>query len=733
MLSKSINYKAPKVMNNIKALFYKSLQKNLASKHSSSGSESDGEHHHDSHHHNEKRNFYEDRKMKEAMKLMDNVKSEVFDPLTILEKLREPIKSKVKTENKKVNMKSIIDIEKEYIDFLASAFESATLKKYPEYKTSLDEFKHLIPNYEQLNAYEREVKILDTYMHWSIGKLRDKSNTVQNGYDKASKAKAEFFNKITNVEESDSHIMKNLKKKLKKIIEAEAKYEQFKYDYSKELESKALERIVEKKKVSYSEIDVSNNKALSDLKSSLNPYYSIVSPTPHDHIDISNWKSNTNQLNAEKHKYLSLYDIILDQSLNRIRPENSEDDVFKYVKDSYKPSKEYYDAFAENTVFDYVCKMDGEFYIKAKDEIDSFFKNRTIEEDDPHRPTDRHWKDEYKYPHVADRLGWHELMEHPFDKNPFLERIDSIPLYQWMPFTQTPSINPDVDLDLELGEVLYEDKWAFEWALLMKLLLLVAPIGIAIFLIQAYENNSVPSSKLRSRYTFTAIFPGMMHENYIESNKIEKLVYWGSDMWYWQHWVRKFLFYPTALAIGAYIAGYLKFIGSSTVIKAYFNRSKDILFVWRPGILLGKKLYTYELHHLEKPLSSIVGNWNTFSYVNGNKNGYSSLYDTRTTDMFFFKEDSRYWNADVRKHFDDNTNTYWKGLRSKDVDNGIFFNNSLFETAAEQEESRVVELELKEAIKKHGPIQKMDYENNYEYQLKKRLYENKNSLLSFSH
>lgn len=721
-------------MTLIKNMLFKRLQKNFSQKHSSSGSESDADHHHD-HHHTEKRNFYEDRKMKEPLKTLDNIKEDQFDPLKILNKLREPIKSTKKSENHKQNhVKSINDIEKDYVNFLASAFESATLKKYPDYKTNIHEFKHLIPEYDSLNPYEREVKVLDTYMHWSIGKIRDNTDTSSiyksgEGYEK-SKAKAEFFSKVTHIEENDSHILKNLKNKLKKIIEADVKYEKFKYDYSKELESKALERLVEKKKVAYSELTVSNNKVLSDLKSPLNPYFKTVSPTPHDHIDITHWKSNTNQLNAEKHKYLAMYDIILDQSLSRIRPENSNDDVFKYVKEEYKPSKEYYDAFADNTVFDYVCKNDSEFYIKAREEIDNFFKKD--EEEDPHRPSDRHWKDEYKYPHVADRLGWYQLMENPIDKNPFLERIDSVPLYQWMPFTQTPSLNPDVDLDLELGEVLYEDKWAYEWALLMKLLLLVAPIGLFIYLIQAYENNSVPSHNLRSRYTFSAIFPGMMHENYIETDKVQKLVYWGSDMWSWQHWVRKILVYPTVLAFGVYVGGYLKFIGSTTVIKAYFNRSKDILFVWRPGIL-GKRLYTYELHHLEKPLSSIVGNWKSFGYVNGNQNGYSSIYDTRTTEIFFFKEDGRYWNADVKKHFDDNTNTYWKGLRSKDVDKGVFINNSLFESASEQENNRIVDEELKEAIKKHGPVQKMDYEHSYEYQLKKRLYENKSGLLSLAH
>lgn len=729
MLSKSL-LKGKALTYSIKGLNVPSI-KNFSSSHSASGSDSD-DHHHD-HGHHEERSFYDDKKMSLPMNTLDHVKSEVFDPLALLQKLREPIKAKKPSNiiNRGEFAKTVTQIENEYAEFLASAFENVVSKKYPEYKAHVNEFKHLIPNYDSLNPYEREVKTLDAYMHWTVNQLRQKSfeaeNVTQTEKLDQAKARAEFFNKVTLIEEGDSHIMKNLKKKLQKVIDSEVKYQQFKFDYKKELESKALERIVDEKKLAYSKLDDSNNKVLNDLKSSLNPNYHTVSITPHDHIDIANWHKNPQQLENEKHKYLAMYDLVIDQHLRRVRPDQMEDDILKYVKPNHKPLEVFYDKYADNTVFDYICRNDGEFFIKYRQEIEKMFDKKEVE--DPNRPCDRHWKDEYKFPHVADRLGWAELGEYPFDKNPFFERINSVPLFQWQPFTQTPSLNPDVNLDLEEGEVLYEDKWAFEWSLFWKLMALVGPIMMYILMIQVYENNTFPSHRLKARWTFSGMFPGLNHQNYIESKKVENLVYWGKDLWYWQHWVKKMLIYPAFIVVGINHAILLKFMGNWVVLKATFNRSKDLLFITKPHFF-GKEMVATELHHLEKPLSSVVHTWKYYSYINGNKDGYHPIIDTRTTQLYFFKEHPNYWNADLRQYFDNNTSSYWKGLRSREVNKGIFFNNSLHANAEELEWERELSGELKEAIKKHGPIQKTDYEHNFTYQLKKRLNESRMSLVN---
>lgn len=736
MLTKSLLKNKAKAIENLKNFISKAQIKGFSSGHSASGSDTDGHDHHDDHHF-ESKSFYEDKKMTEPLRTIDNVKPERFDVLSMLEKLREPIKIKKSSYRslKQEDSKTEVETQNDYANFLANAFENATLKKYPEYKKHLNEFKHLIPNFDKLNPYEKEVKTLDAYMHWTVNMLRQKSHDAQimagNTKLEQCKARAEFFSKITKIEEGDSHILKGLKKKLDKVVKSDLKYEQFKHDYNKELETKAINKIIEEKKLAYSSIQIVKANELSDLKSSQNPNYHPIGITPHDHIEIGNWIKNPNKIENEKDKYLALYDIIIDEHLKRVRPDGVEDDTLKYVKTEHKPLEKFYDKYTDNNVFDYVCKLDSEFYVKYKEEINKIIEDKEVTED-PNRPTDRHWNDEHKFPHVADRLGWEELEEGPLDKNMFIERLASVPIYQWQPFVQTPSLNPDINLDLEEGETLYEDKWAYEWALFWKIMILVVPVMMFILLIQVYENNAFPSHRIKSRWSINAMFPGSLHENYVENKKVEKLIYWGSDMWYWQHWVRKFLFYPTAILVVLFKGTIFRYVGSHNVLKASFNRSKDLLFVWRPGII-GKEMRVFELHHLEKPLTSIVGSWKHNGFINGNKHSYHPIIDTRTTEMFYFKENPNYWNSDLKAYFDENTSTYWNGLRSRDVNKGIFFDNSLGYTAKEQEEHRVIDEEIKAAVEKYGPLQKTDYEHDFKFQLNKRLNEGRFNLLSVAH
>ncbi len=58
--------------------------------------------------------------------------------------------------------------EDQYIKFLAENFERITLQKYPEYKNNLDKFISRIPDYDKMNAYQKEVFTLDAYLHWKL-------------------------------------------------------------------------------------------------------------------------------------------------------------------------------------------------------------------------------------------------------------------------------------------------------------------------------------------------------------------------------------------------------------------------------------------------------------------------------------------------------------------------------------------------------------------------------------
>ena len=101
---------------------------------------------------------------------------------SILESLKEPlIKKEAKVDISTLNM---FNSEKEYIEFLSSNFQKHAIKKYPEYKTHLNEFKHRILNYDKLNDYQREVMTLEAYMIWKLEKLREETVTAFEAKDK---------------------------------------------------------------------------------------------------------------------------------------------------------------------------------------------------------------------------------------------------------------------------------------------------------------------------------------------------------------------------------------------------------------------------------------------------------------------------------------------------------------------------------------------------------------------
>lgn len=345
--------------------------------HQVSGSESGSDDHHH-HHPHEKPNFFRERRITEPWNTFKHIKSDKYEVLTLIEKLREPL---AKTEDKVIP--TLKETEEEYIKFLADVFSEHAVKKYPDYKKNLQEFKSNIPNYENLNPYEREVKTLDAYMNWELKKQRNKSYEAQglNSENDYIVDRLQLLSKLTEENNSDTRILKSIKKKLKKVLESDAKYSKFLSNYNKETESKTISKIIEKRKTGYTEQEFYVSRELKDLKSPQNPYYNPISIVPHDHIKIDNWNSNPDKTDNERHKYLALYDIVIDQHLRRIRP-NLEDDTLKYAnKNHIQDENTHFDPIQENMYFSHVCRPDGQYFNNFIKEVKEEIKIKEI--DDP--------------------------------------------------------------------------------------------------------------------------------------------------------------------------------------------------------------------------------------------------------------------------------------------------------------------------------------------------------------
>jgi hypothetical protein len=329
---------------------------------------------------------------------------------------------------------------------------------------------------------------------------------------------------------------------------------------------------------------------------------------------------------------------------------------------------------------------------------------------------------------VADRLGWDFLQEHPLDKNPFIERVDSHPAYQWQAFVQTPSMEPHKDLCLEQGETFYENKWVYEWILLWRILVYISPLFIYWYFYELYNNNTPASPEYLNR--FGIVTSGNSFMKGLPRRLPENVNYWGTSMWSWQLILKKTIFFPVIM-IAALCTRKANRFGKEYVIKAVFNRERDVVFVWRVTGICRKRLDIFELHYLERTVPSITSAWSELGMFK--KDGILTVFDLRTDDTLLFYNEKKYWNIDQRDYFFKNTNTFWQGLRHKDVHRGVFINRSKHMTEEEIFVTKRINEEIKAAIQKHGPIFATDYETNYKYQLKKRIQDIKRNLIEGKH
>ena len=80
---------------------------------------------------------------------------------------------------------------------------------------------------------------------------------------------------------------------------------------------------------------------------------------------------------------LAYFDIVLDQHLRQVRPSSisESEEMFKYVKDEFKPLKNIENHLRDNMYAEYLYTLDNEFYVKFKQEINRVVGGMTKNED----------------------------------------------------------------------------------------------------------------------------------------------------------------------------------------------------------------------------------------------------------------------------------------------------------------------------------------------------------------
>jgi len=179
--------------------------------------------------------------------------------------------------------------------------------------------------------------------------------------------------------------MHHLREKLNEVLENELKFEEFKNSYNEKIQAALVNKIMEKtRKNAYYKV-VENKK---DINQTIHDFgapenHTRVKPHcfPHDHIHQQHFLKDPKKANEEKFKYLAYFDIILDQHIRQVRPENQKDDVFKYVKEEYKVPRVYQDDMRDNMYYDYKYTMENEFYLKFVEEINKNAPGKEAPED----------------------------------------------------------------------------------------------------------------------------------------------------------------------------------------------------------------------------------------------------------------------------------------------------------------------------------------------------------------
>lgn len=109
----------------------------------------------------------------------------------------------------------------------------------------------------------------------------------------------------------------------------------------------------------------------------------------------------------------------------------------------------------------------------------------------------------------------------------------------------------------------------------------MAPIPLVAFIYESYNQQTVPSPEYMSRFALFIGNHNMGHRG-LDRPLMEKVKFWGKDMWMWQHWIRKSFWYMIVTYCVIMLELTFRRIGCEYVTKMVYNRTRDLVFVWRP-------------------------------------------------------------------------------------------------------------------------------------------------------
>ncbi len=78
-------------------------------------------------------------------------------------------------------------------------------------------------------------------------------------------------------------------------------------------------------------------------------------------------------------------------------------------------------------------------------------------------------------------------------------------------------------------------------------------LPVVALIYETYNTQVVVSPEYLGRFTMFPILAGNMHWRGRKRRTFEIMSYWGENLWFWQHWVRRSLIYIITSLAGAYV------------------------------------------------------------------------------------------------------------------------------------------------------------------------------------
>lgn len=526
--------------------------------------------------------------------------------------------------------------------------------------------------------------------------------------------RTDFYTKISEIQEGDHEVIKSAKKNIKRLLDEELEFLGFCNEVKEADEKELIEdtmKDIEKRTsffYSYDNNKVNTNKKIYDVHAPGNIHKKPSMIVPHEHVHPQHLIDAESLTEEDIQELYGLYTYYIDLHISQVRREVDEK---SYIPPHFNQLSFTDDKFLEysidNKFFDYYHRWreptrtwrSQTQEIDYQKELDNLPVN---DHPDPKAFTkyDVEWKEEQKFPHVANRLGYPILAEDPAETILGLERAPAHPSYQLQAFIQTPSMDPDPTLNFEKAETVYENLRVGEWVRMWRWVLgLTLPFWPAFFTFEIYQADGAPSLDWLADAGSWQVLPKQMQDS--GNWNLHDVRYCDEhDYMNWQYALKRSMVRPGHTMYQLLVLSVLQNVSVGYATKMVYNKDRDLVFVYKPDGVFSDKEYVYEVHHLESMVPAPVGAYQHIGV--GHKDGITTLVCMDTNEAIKLYNDPKYWNLELRDDFLSQTRTMWPNLCNK-YDGRVVTINNTYDEKQEMNMKRI-ERELDEAEAKHGPI-----------------------------